>query len=210
MPARAPRPNPSDTQSLRMLLDDDYSDEDITNYYAMAEQQALQHGDTKRYGRRVVWVGMEGALIEIDSRYARALDCNVFYPRKLSAIVNAIKSGQRPTLVVGYGDVGVITKLDVEQDQAAFARGELMTDRPLNESDIGQFIYRIRDGNHRVFGAFLAGETTAWMHLSKSRLQDITEYRLAKRARKLAALKEKYNPRYVKNLALIDQKLRTS
>lgn len=210
MPARSPRSNPSDTQSLRMLLDDDYSDEDITNYYAMTEQQALQHGDTKRYGRGVVWVGMEGALIEVDGKYARAIYGNVFDRKKLGSIVNAIETRQRPTLVVGYGDLHTITETDVREDQAAFDRGELMTDRPLDESDIGQFIYQIRDGNHRVFGAFLAGEKKAWIHLSKNRLQDVTEYRLAKRARKLTAFKEQHGASYTKELARIDQKLRTS
>jgi phage protein U len=205
---RQHRANPSDTQSLRTMIEDDYSDADLAEYFAMQQQEASQHGDTKRFGRRVVWIGMDGALIAVDGKYARAIDGNIFDRKKLSSVVNAIETGQRPTLVVGYGDLSLIDANMVKEDQEAFDRGELMSDRPLEESDIGKFLYQIRDGNHRVFGALIAGEKKVWMHLMANRLQDVTEYRLAKRARKLAQFKKKFGERYAKEIALIDEKLR--
>jgi len=42
-----------------------------------------------------------------------------------------------------------------------------------NDGDLGQFIFSIRDGNHRAFGSFLAGEPYIWMILEDNQFQDL-------------------------------------
>lgn len=205
-----PRRNPSDTQTLRTMIEDmrHGRDEDITSFYGLSEEEANEYGDTIMRGRKTNWVGRKGALVQVDPNYVRAIQGNIFDATKLAAVADAVSEGQRPTFVVGYGEVGVIDEDDIDEDQEAFENGELMSERPFDKRDIGKLRFQIRDGNHRVFGALLGGETKVWIHLTPNLLQEVGEYREAKRTRKLAAYKKKFGPRYTKRMDAIDKLLR--
>lgn len=208
-----PRKNPSDTQALRSMIEGDRGrgrDEDITDFFGLTEQQARKLGDTIRRGLKTNWVGGARSIVQVDPDYVRAVPGNIFYPDKLAAVADAVESGQRPTFVVGYADVTLIDKTSVEEDRELFESGELMSDRPFEESDIGKLKFQIRDGNHRVFGALIGGETKVWVDLEGNRLQEVNEYREAKKAKKLAEYKKAYGPRYVKMMVALDKLLRAS
>lgn len=42
-----------------------------------------------------------------------------------------------------------------------------------NEGDLGEWAVQIRDGNHRAFGAFLAGEPYIWVAIADNQLQEL-------------------------------------
>lgn len=44
-----------------------------------------------------------------------------------------------------------------------------------NSGDLGKISVQIRDGNHRAFGAFAAGEPYVWVMLSDNQMQDINQ-----------------------------------
>lgn len=204
--ARPARRNPSDTQSLRGMIEGRRGN-DFSRFYGMSQEQVREHGDVVKMGRASRWTGPQGELVLIDPDYVRATDGNHFDPRKLAAVSDAVRSGQNPTFAVGYGTVLLIDEGLVREDQESFASGELMSDRPLEKRDVGKLLYRVRDGNHRVFGALLGGENKVWMKLDKNMLQDMREYRAAKREKALAEYKERYGQRHAKLMALLDTKL---
>lgn len=43
--------------------------------------------------------------------------------------------------------------------------------------DLGKCVYTVRDGNHRVFGALLGGETSVWIILSDNQYQEVVSWR---------------------------------
>jgi len=45
-----------------------------------------------------------------------------------------------------------------------------------DEGDLGTITYTVRDGNHRAFGAILAGEPFIWMMVEDNQLQDLKDY----------------------------------
>jgi hypothetical protein len=69
----------------------------------------------------------------------------------------------------------------------ALARGEVRPDQDLTDyveqlqrqkkGDLGKLTYTVRDGNHRVFGAILGGETKIWMIVAANQLQDVEQLR---------------------------------
>jgi hypothetical protein len=59
------------------------------------------------------------------------------------------------------------TKLEAEMEEA-------LADAVANrEGDLGKLTFQIRDGNHRAFGAILAGEPDLWMIVMGDQMQDI-------------------------------------
>ena len=44
-----------------------------------------------------------------------------------------------------------------------------------NSGDLGEFIFQIRDGNHRAFAAKALGESHIWMSVAENQLADIKE-----------------------------------
>lgn len=205
---RSVRTNPSDTQALRAMIDDVERDEDISSFFGLTEEEAREHGDVIRHGNKTSWVGRKGSILKINPDFARAVYGNIFDPQKLAAVSDAVSSGSNPTFIVGYADVVLIDASRVEDDQSAYESGELMTDRPFDKRDIGKLYYQIRDGNHRVFGSLIGGETDVWVHLYDNTLQEVNEYRAAKKAKKLAAYKKTHGANQTKRMAMLDAELR--
>lgn len=175
MPAQNPRREPySDVEALAELASGGYGSFD--DYYERWDTEDLDPEDL-RYGRKVIWQVTPGRAIKIDPDYVVSMPENIFDPDKLAAIVDAVQSGEKPVFDVGYGTVRVIGERDVAESQEAFERGETLTQRPLDEGDIGKLLFTVRDGNHRVFGALIAGERHVWMHLSDNDVQNVREWR---------------------------------
>ncbi len=62
---------------------------------------------------------------------------------------------------------------DFDEEEQAESE-ELLTEAVANgEGDLGKLVYTIRDGNHRAFGALLAGEPYIWMILEDNQFQDL-------------------------------------
>ena len=174
-----PRKNPrresySDVDSLRNLASEGYGTFD--DYYERWDTEDLDP-EGLRYGRKVIWQVTPGRAVKIDPDYVVSMPENIFDPDKLAAVVDAVQSGEKPVFDVGYGTVRVIGERDVIESQEAFERGETLTQRPLDDDDIGKLLFTVRDGNHRVFGALIAGERHVWMHLSDNDVQDVREWR---------------------------------
>ena len=164
----------SDVESLRNLASEGYGSFD--DYYERWDTEDLDP-EGLRYGRKVIWQVTPGRAVKIDPDYVVSMPENIFDPDKLAAIVDAVESGDKPVFDVGYGTVRVIGERDVAESQEAFERGETLTQRPLDDDDIGKLLFTVRDGNHRVFGALIAGERHVWMHLSDNDVQDVSEWR---------------------------------
>jgi len=197
-------------------LNEDVSDESILDYYDKPAQELLRGRDKEdiRQGDAVTWVGSAGEMLLIDPDYALAIEGNTFDEHKLASLVHAIENKRRPTLFVGYGTVHFIDADDVEEnrryDPNGYNTGDgvWQTERPLDESDIGKLQYTIRDGNHRTFAALIAGETKVWILLDDNQLQDVKEYREAKKKSNVRAFSKRRGPRYTKLLKALDLKLR--
>lgn len=164
----------SDVEALAELASGGYGSFD--DYYERWDTEDLDP-EGLRYGRKVIWQVTPGRAVKIDPDYVVSMPENIFDPDKLAAIVDAVESGDKPVFDVGYGTVRVIGERDVAESQEAFERGETLTQRPLDEGDIGKLLFTVRDGNHRVFGALIAGERHVWMHLSDNDVQDVREWR---------------------------------
>lgn len=177
---RNPRPEPySDVEALAELASGGYGAFD--DYYEHWDVDDLDP-EGLRYGRKVIWQVTPGRAVKIDPDYVVSMPENIFDPDKLAAIVDAVQSGEKPVFDVGYGTVRVIGERDVAESQEAFDRDETLTQRPLDEDDLGKLLFTVRDGNHRVFGALIAGERHVWMHLSDNDVQDVREWQRDRRA----------------------------
>jgi hypothetical protein len=70
-----------------------------------------------------------------------------------------------------YGEPG-----DEDRDEAAQDLRERLSEAVRDdEGDLGQWVVTIRNGNHRGFGAFLAGEPYVYVMLSANQVQDLRE-----------------------------------
>jgi len=47
------------------------------------------------------------------------------------------------------------------------------------DGDLGDYIFQVRDGNHRAFAAIEAGERYIWIRISKNQMQDIENKNIA-------------------------------
>lgn len=169
----------SDVEALAELASGGYGAFD--DYYEHWDVDDLDP-EGLRYGRKVIWQVTPGRAVKIDPDYVVSMPENIFDPDKLAAVVDAVQSGEKPVFDVGYGTVRVIGERDVAESQEAFERGETLTQRPLDEDDLGKLLFTVRDGNHRVFGALIAGERHVWMHLSDNDVQDVREWQRDRRA----------------------------
>jgi len=209
--ARAKRgatPNPSATAALSELAEQDTGD--FGEFYSDDPEELRESGEV-RHGRKVVWVGSPGKMVEVDRNFVAPIQGNQFDPQKLAAVAEAVRDQSAPTesgkpvLYVGYGTVQFVTQSDIDE-AGQYEDDEWPLDRDLDESDIGKLFYTMRDGNHRTFGALIGGETKVWMNLDANQLQDV----IAWRARRKTPLPEYLakNKSHLKLMKLLDEKLR--
>lgn len=165
----------SDTENLADLAEA-ASGEDFETFYEWWDESDFDR-DQIRHGRKVVWIVSPGRSIQIDPDYVVAIEGNQFDPEKLAAVAEAVRSGQKPVLEVGYVQVTVIDETDVAENQDAFERGEAPASRPLDEGDLGKLLFHVRDGNHRTFGALIGGERRVWANLDSNQLEDVRAWR---------------------------------
>lgn len=177
------------------------------DFYSMSEEEARAHGDVVKEGPRVTWIGTRGAVIKVPSEYARSFDGNVFSKEKLAAIRDAVRSGAHPTILMGYGRASLVDKDLVDEDRSAFDHHELLAGRPLDKRDIGQLLFQVRDGNHRSFGALIAGEPYIWMIVARSQMQDVKEYRAAKKQGSLEDYKAEFGKGHFTLMSKLDRML---
>ncbi len=209
-PRRTQKRNPSNTAALAESIED--VDGDFDEHFGDDPDEVLEQGEV-RYGRKVIWVGSEGKMVEIDRHYVVAVQGNIFYPNKLAAVAQAVRDSTgpsesgKPVLYVGYGTVMLIDANTVAESNAgANEEDTIPLERPLDESDIGKLLYVVRNGNHRTFGALIGGETKVWMEIFPTQMQDVDEWR-NRRKRPLPAYVSK-NKRHMKLMKLLDEKLR--
>jgi len=60
-----------------------------------------------------------------------------------------------------------------EENFRAQMEKEIKEAEETGEGDFGEFIFQIRDGNHRAFAAINAGEEYIWIRISNNQMQDI-------------------------------------
>lgn len=181
-----PTKNPATAaQTLRAISEGSASAENFEGFYSQSAAETLEKGDA-HFGRRSVWVGPRGKCVRIDPNYVLPMPGNQFDPDKLDAVAGAVRGGLeppagdergRPVFFVGYGTVQIISERDVEESREAFDRNETWLDAPLEDEDVGELLYTVRDGNHRVFGALMGGETAIWMQLEANLYQDVMKWR---------------------------------
>lgn len=201
----------SDTDSLRELMERSHRPREfaVDSYYNLSAADLLnRYGDRACSGDRTTWVGTTGTMVRVDPRYVRAIEGNYFDPSKLATVAAAVASGSHPAFGVGLVDVLLIDEGLVEEDQQSFDRDELLARRPLDEDDIGELLFQVRDGNHRVFGALIGGETVVMACLVSSKRQDVNEYRGYKARRDLSGYKRVYGATYAKLMSKLDAMLK--
>lgn len=180
-------------------------------FYAYSPEQLGMLGDDIRHGKRSSWVIENDAVVKIDPDRVRSTDGNVFSSQKLSAVACAVRRGDKPMFGVGYGDVMLIDEDDLEEDERYFDDlYDRSSMRPLDKRDLGKLLFRVRDGNHRTFGALLGGETEVWMHLTTPQLRDVKEYRDYASKKKLNQLESASGKRHVRLMKLLDKALRNA
>jgi len=62
---------------------------------------------------------------------------------------------------------------DYEEEELAVLQESLAYAISNQDGDIGNLMFQVRDGNHRAFGAFGAGEPYIWVMLSSNQYNDI-------------------------------------
>lgn len=204
------RQNPSGASSDTEHLREQYGGKggsSVDDHYWYNDSDLRRQTDQRREGDRVTWYGSRGEMIRIDPDYVRSLPGNYFYPEKIGSVIRAVRSGDRPSFMVGYGEVSLIDHDRVDEDQEMFDNGELLVQEPLKHSDVGKLLYTIRDGNHRVFGALAGGETKVWIHLMKNDLRDVHAYREAKAKRKLAEFRKEHGKHHATLVKMLSEKL---
>jgi hypothetical protein len=145
---------------------------DFEEFYPPLDHAIIEHhekhGDLY-YGRNVVWL-TSGTVIRAYPDFSYAIQGNIFYPDKLAAVYQGINESEgRVHFYAPYGAVSLITEEDVEESQRAEIDGYLYDSYgisiPYDEEDIGEYIVQLRDGNHRAWGAFLAGEPYVYVNV---------------------------------------------
>ena len=203
--------NPSNTSALAEMIDGIEPDPGMFDDLYDEDPEELRHGGEVRHGRKVVWVGGHGRMIQIDPDYVVAIQGNQFDLVKLAAVAEAVREGLGPTadgkpvFGVGYGTAMLIDEAVLEIPFGA-EEDKFPLDRPLDEQDLGKLLYTVRDGNHRTFGALIGGETKVWMALGANQLQDVIEWR--NRSKKPLPEYLRRNRKHLALMKILDGKLR--
>lgn len=138
--------------------------------------------------RKCVWLGTPGEMIKVYPAEAYPIADNTFDPFKFVYFKHIIENARRvifPCCVAA--SVGVIDATDVRESQeygygsspvhvtkgrSCFQGIRIPGARPWTKADLGHRSVQIRNGNHRCFAAFAAGEPFVWaydMHHADSR-----------------------------------------
>jgi hypothetical protein len=164
-------------------------------YQASARGAIEYGPDEAYYGRDVIWLGWPGRMLRVTEDYARNIEGNIFDPCKLAAVRDGIlHAPDRVVFYAPYGTATLIEPDDVVESikyaqyeglDRPYTTGDEDLDEVLvegrtltramkrrlaqavrrNQGDLGKLSFTIRDGNHRAFGAFLAGEPYIYMIL---------------------------------------------
>lgn len=193
--------NPGDVEWLEDLAEE--GEGYFDDYYPVSAAGEMEPSDPY-YGRNVIWDGIDGRMMRVGPRYARAIEGNIFDPDKLAAVRDGILEAEdRVVLTAPYGTASVVTPQDVKESieyandypDYVLTTGDDELDRWLvegdnyilrhdlqqrlavavarNEGDLGEIIFTFRDGNHRAFGAFAAGEPYVYAILEDNQFQDL-------------------------------------
>lgn len=136
--------NPGNYDSVEAIADGDYRGS-FEKYYPQSANEEIDAAEegTPYYGRRVIWVGEEGKMLRVGKDYAMHIAGNIFYGKKLNAIAEWIKDGNRPVFHAPYGEAMVVDTLLIQESQRAFNHdNEDGVDRPLStgDDDLDQYL----------------------------------------------------------------------
>lgn len=209
----APRKNPVNAgRSLAQWSEGAGTSASFEDFYDRGDELLEDvHEEDVRHGRRVHWIGTDGAVVRVDVTRVLPLYGNQFDIDKLDAVAQTVASSGantsdgKPIFEMGYGTVQIITEDDVRESQAHADEEHVDShfewqSEPLTDADVGQILYTVRDGNHRVFGAIIGGEKNVWMRLYANQLQDVKEWRKGARSKSRA---------HNKLMKILDEKLRS-
>lgn len=117
---------------------------------------------TKIYkGKKVRWVGKPGTMIKLYPDQILPQRYNWWFPNQLAWAKAAAKEGA--ILFPPEARARLVDDEVIEYSEDLVEEGELH--RPFTEEDLGQVCAELADGNHRGFGALLAGEPYLWAYV---------------------------------------------
>lgn len=133
-------------------------------------------------GKKCWWAGREGTVTKLYPAEAYPISDNTFDPWKFEYMVNAIRSAERvifPCCVAVQ--LSVVDAQDVKESQqygcssspvhvtSGGLNGRIIAQIPggrvWTKADIGKRSAQVRNGNHRCFAAFAAGEPFVWAYV---------------------------------------------
>jgi len=132
-------------------------------------------------GKKCVWMGSPGEMVKVYPAEAYPVADNTFDPFKFAYFVQTIRNARKvifPCCVAAI--VGKIDPIDVQESQeygcgsgpvhiTSGGMGHIVATipgaRPWTKADLGYRSVQIRNGNHRCFAAFAAGEPFVWAFL---------------------------------------------
>lgn len=153
---------------LFYLYADGYSANSFDDYY----NEPISSRDIELYDKykvgNVTWLGEKGRMYKSTPDMTSPREDNIFSLDKLETVVAAIKNGRK---IVTYAPIAHLLQIDstlVKETTEAADKDRLWEyaiTRPFKKRDIGKYWVKIRDGNHRAFGAFLAGAPYVWVYV---------------------------------------------
>ena len=211
--AKRIRRNPTTLPSIEELADHGYGE--FEDYYPKSARGGYADEPYDRYyGRNVIWLGEDGAMVRVGRDFFHQIDGNIFDPDKLAAMIDGVENHpDRVEVVAPVVDASLVGPLTIGESIAYAEYDDL--DRPLSTGDdeldeylaekannrryrdremeavlkeaveeewgdLGEWQFQIRDGNHRAFGAIIAGEPYFYAFLYANTLQDAREGRTAR------------------------------
>lgn len=155
-------------QQLFDLYADSSGSKDFDEHYT----DPIPASEIKLYDKykvgNVTWLGTKGRMYKATPDMTSPREDNIFHQSKLEAVVSAIESGRRIITPASLAYIMMVDRDLVEETQEAHRNDRLWEyaiTRPFSIRDIGKYWVKIRDGNHRIFGAFLAGAPYAWVNV---------------------------------------------
>jgi hypothetical protein len=124
-------------------------------------------------GKKVIWLGRAGEMVRVTADELRATPDNLFDLSQLVATATYMKEGGAVFEAPPARVDGVVDEAFVDDTKSYQADGELfkyagMT-RAFTKGDLGTLVFSLRNGNHRAFAAFLAGEPFVWIWIKGER-----------------------------------------